>query len=487
MGKEAQQFARPPIVVVMGHVNHGKTTLLDYIRKTNVAAKESGSITQHVGAYEIVHQDKRITFLDTPGHEAFSKMRSRGARVADIAILVVAADEGVKPQTKEAISHIVESKTPMVVAINKMDRPGANPQRVKQELASANVFVEGWGGQVPVVEISAKTGQGVDSLLDVLLLMAEMAELRADPTASAEGVVIESQLDRKRGKVATLLVQNGTLKRGDTVLAGQALAKIKLLENFEGKPVDEAPPSSAVRALGWETLPHVGEHFRAGEEAELRSIAKEITALHTETEKRTGDVLLVIKADVTGSQEALSEAIMKLPRDGIELTILAAGVGDITESDAKLAYAANALILAFRVRTSHEAELFLKRYPVRILQSDIIYELIELVGKEIARIREEKAVATITARLEVLALFSAKGKQQIIGGKVIEGVLKKRMQMAIVRRGEKIGTLKIINLQKDKRDTDEVETGLECGLLVESEIPIAKGDLLEEIKNAEKD
>lgn len=486
MKKEAQKITRPPIVVVIGHVDHGKTTLLDYIRNTNVAAKESGGITQHVGAYEIVHQGKRITFLDTPGHEAFSAMRSRGARVADIAILVVAADEGVKPQTKEAVSHIVESKTPMIVALNKIDRPSADPQRVKQELASANVLVEGWGGSIPVVEISAKTGQGVDALLDLVLLMAELEELRAEPAGPAEGVVIESQLDRKRGPMATLIVQNGTFRKGDTVLAGQALAKIKLLENFEGKPIDEAPPSAAVRTLGWETLPQVGEHFRAGKDEELRPLAKEMTALRADASKRTGDVLLVIKADVAGSQEALTEAIMKLPHEEIEVVVLRSGVGDITESDAKFAYASNAIILAFRVRTSHEAALFLKQYPVRIIASDIIYELVELVEKEIARVREENAVAAIRARLEVLALFGEQGGRQIIGGKVIEGMLKKRMVMALIRRGEKIGTVKIINLQKEKRDTDAVETGLECGVLVESEFPIAKGDLLEEIKDASR-
>lgn len=483
--EQSETTRRPPIVVVMGHVDHGKTTLLDYIRKTNVAAKESGGITQHVGAYEIAHQGKRITFLDTPGHEAFSTMRSRGARVADIAVLVVAADEGVKPQTKEAISHILESKIPMIVAINKMDRPGADPQRVKQELANAGVLVEGWGGEVPAAEISAKTGQGVDALLDVVLLVAEMEELSADPAAPAEGVVIESQLDRKRGPVATLLVRNGTLKKGDSVLAGQALAKIKLLENFEGQPVEAILPSSAARVLGWETLPQVGEHFRVGAEQELRPLAQEITALRNDSSKRSGDVLLIVKADVAGSREALVESILGIPHEGIELVVLASGVGDVSESDAKLAYASNAIIVAFRVRTSHEAERFLKHYPVRIIASDIIYELIELVEKEIARVREEKAIAAIHARLEVLARFGAKGDRQIIGGKVIEGTLRKRMRMSLIRRGEKIGTVRIINLQKAKQDTEEVETGLECGVLAESEIQILPGDLLEEIKHAE--
>ncbi len=482
MAKQEEKFIRPPVVVVMGHVDHGKTTLLDYIRRTNVASKESGGITQHIGAYEINYYGKRITFLDTPGHEAFSKMRSRGAHVADIAILVVAADEGVKPQTKEAISHIKEAGIPMIVAINKMDRPGADPQKVKQELANLGVLVEGWGGDVPVATISAKTGQGVDTLLDLLLLVAEMEELRADPNKSAEGVVIESQIDRKKGAVATLLVQNGSLKKGDSVLAGQTFAKIKLLENFEGKPIDQAPPSTPVRVLGWEKLPEVGERFRVGEESELRAIREEIETLKTQQVQERGDILLIVKADVSGSLEALSDSIMGLPHEGVKLAIISSGVGDISESDIKLAYAAKAIIVAFRVKISREAELLLKNYSVRIISSDVIYDLIDLIQKEILKIQEEKDRMATKAKLEVLALFSRKENRQIIGGKVIEGTLKKRMQMTIFRRGEKIGRLKIINLQKDRRDVEEVETGFECGLLVESIIPIAKGDILEEIK-----
>jgi translation initiation factor IF-2 len=483
MAEKPEKFIRPPVVVVMGHVDHGKTTLLDYIRKTNVALKETGGITQHIGAYEITFGGKRLTFLDTPGHEAFSKMRSRGAKVADVAILVVAADEGVKPQTKEAINHIFEAKIPMVVAINKMDKPTADPQKVKQELAALNVLVEDWGGNVPVAEISAKTGQGVDTLLELLLLVAEMEELKADPNAPAEGVVIESQLDRRRGPIATLLVQNGTLKKGDAVLAGDAFAKIKLLENFEGSAIGEAPPSSPVRVLGWEKLPQVGEHFRAGSEEELRSFVKEITELRSKSAAQPGDILLIVKADVAGSEEALLEALKKIAPEDIKISILSSGVGDVSESDVKLAYASGAIILAFRVRILPEAASFLKHQPVRIITSDIIYELLELVEKEIARVREEKNLAAMRTRLEVLALFGLKGNRQIIGGKVIEGVLKKRMLMAVIRRGEKIGKAKIINLQKEKRDVEEVETGAECGLLVETALKILKGDILEEIKD----
>jgi translation initiation factor IF-2 len=374
----------------------------------------------------------------------------------------------------------------MVVAINKMDKPAADPQKVKQELATLNVLVEDWGGNVPVAEISAKTGQGVDTLLELLLLVAEMEELKADPNAPAEGVVIESQLDRRRGPIATLLVQNGTLKKEDAVLAGDAFAKIKLLENFEGRAVSEAPPSSPVRVLGWEKLPQVGEHFRAGSrEEELRSFVKEITELRSKSAAQPGDILLIVKADVAGSEEALLEALKKIAPEDIKISILSSGVGDVSESDVKLAYASGAIILAFRVRILPEAAFFLKHQPVRIITSDIIYELLELVEKEIARVREEKNLAAMRTRLEVLALFGLKGNRQIIGGKVIEGVLKKRMLMAVIRRGEKIGKAKIINLQKEKRDVEEVETGAECGLLVETALKILKGDILEEIKDEE--
>lgn len=499
MNETAKKIIRPPIVVVMGHVDHGKTTLLDRIRQTNLAPdgsspsrltrfratveSESGGITQHIGAYEILHNGKRLTFLDTPGHQAFSQMRARGAKVADVAILVVAADEGVKPQTKEAISHILESKTPMVVALNKIDRPAADPQRVKQELASANVLVEGWGGNVPVAEISAKTGQGVDALLELLLLVAEIENLAADPSAAAEGIVIESQLDHQRGPVATLLVQNGTLKKGEAVLAGSALARIKLLENFEAKPVEQAGPATPVQVMGWESLPQIGDTFRAGAEDELRALSQELHQISKVSARRNGDLVLIVKADVAGSLEALEGSIRNLPSRDIEIVILASGVGEITESDAKLAYASGALTLGFRARLSREAEGFIKQFPCRILRRDIIYELLEELQKEIERISAAKATAALRGRLEVLAVFGTKGSRQVIGGKVIEGALQKRMTVKILRQNIEIGQAKIFNLQKDKRDTDKIEAGDECGILLESPINVAKGDLLVEVKD----
>lgn len=509
---------RPPIVVIMGHVDHGKTTLLDYIRSTNVAAKEAGGITQHIGAYEIAysprdaearaenhasHQksnadkkqrakqqkspsvaDKKITFIDTPGHEAFSKMRSRGAKVADVAILVIAADEGVKPQTKEAILHINESETPMIVALNKMDRPGADPARVKQELASSGVLVEGWGGDVPIAEISAKTGQGVEALLELVLLMAEMESLVADPLVTAEGIVIESQLDQKRGPVATLLIQKGTLKKGETVLAGSALAKIKLIENFEGKPVNEAGPSTPVRILGWEKLPQVGDVFKANTRQETQQLTtNESLSITPPIEKKTGDLILIIKAGATGSLEALGECILALKKSDLEIIILSSGPGEITESDVKLARASGAIIIGFQARLSREAETFIKQNPCKIIGSNIIYELLDELQKEINRIVESKTTAKLRGKMEVLATFGSKNTKQVIGGRVTEGTLIKRMVVKIVRRDVEIGKARILNLQKNKHDIDKLELGEECGLLVDSPISVIKGDLLVEIRD----
>jgi len=481
MQKSPAENSRPPVVVIMGHVDHGKTTLLDYIRRTNVAAKESGGITQHIGAYEITHKGRTITFIDTPGHEAFSKMRSRGARVADVAILVVASDEGVKPQTKEAIEHIKEAELPFVVALNKIDRPGADPNRVRQELATAGVMVEAWGGEVPDVPISAKTGEGIDALLDIVLLLADIRGLRADPAKPAEGVVIESEFDRRRGPVATVLILDGTLHVGDTIAAGEAFGKVRRLEDFLGKEKETLSFSSPARVIGWEKLPEVGEKFVSGiEPGELRNIvsrAKTIPAAG-------GDMKLIIKADAAGSLEALEHSIRAIPHDELEVVIVDTGVGDISESDVKLASAANAWILGFRIKVSPEATAFLKQNSVRILEGDVIYELIEAVAKEINERLELKRKAAIKPRLQVLAKFSQKGDKQIIGGKVVEGMLEKGMRLDVIRAGQKLGTGKIVNLQHQKADVPRVESGAECGILFESQLPIMVGDILEAVSQS---
>ena len=351
---------RPPIVVVLGHVDHGKTTLLDYIRKTNVAAKESGGITQHIGAYQVRHNDKLITFIDTPGHEAFSQMRSRGAKVADIAILVVAAEEGVKPQTKEVISHIKEFEIPVVVAINKIDRPGANPQKVIGELAKEGIIVEAQGGKIPSVNVSAKTGQGVDELLEILLLVAEMEELKANPKKAGEGVVIEAYLNSQRGPSATFLVLDGTFKVGQWIACGNTYGKVKILENFKGEKIEEAFPSMPVIIIGLNEVPMVGERFMVVESEEIaQGLLKELPASESPHPglppeglgKEIKQLNLILKADVQGSLEAIEGIIKNIQQDNLKINILKSEAGDISESDIKLAYSTGASVIGFRIKT----------------------------------------------------------------------------------------------------------------------------------------
>lgn len=444
--------------------------------------KEAGEITQHIGAYEAEHSGKKITFIDTPGHEAFSKMRSRGAKVADIAILVIAADEGVKPQTKEAIHHIQEAKVPILVALNKIDKPNANPERVKQELASSGVLVEGWGGDAPVVEISAKTGIGIDELLGLVLLLSDMEELKADRSKPAQGVVIESHLDRRRGQMATLLILDGTLRRGDMIAAGSAFGKVKILENFLGAFAEELTASSPARVLGWEIAPRVGDSFRSISPEELAILEKEKTEQDSEPQKTSADVRLLIKTDVAGSEEALEEAINKIPHEGVELAVLRSGVGDISESDVKFASATNAIIVGFRVRISREAEALLSQNPVPTIQSDIIYELLLRIEEEVKSAKESKLEKAVPITFEVTALFGTKAERQIIGGKVKSGTLKKGMRVNILRQEQKIGTGRLVNLQKERADIIEIEKGSECGVLFESEVKITKGDILEAVQ-----
>lgn len=478
MAKNKQNpIARPPIVVVMGHVDHGKTSLLDFIRKTKVVEKEAGGITQHIGAYEIEHGGKKITFIDTPGHEAFSKMRSRGAKVADIAILVVAADEGVKPQTEDALKHIKEADIPFTVAINKIDKPGSDPEKIKKELATREVLVEGWGGKIPVAATSAKTGEGVKELLDLILLVAELEELKGNAARPASGVVIESHLDPRRGPTATIIIRDGVLHRGDLILAGNAKGKVKILEDFNGKSAESLSLGSPARTLGWETLPEIGSEFVTGEEAH-----KEIQVAPGK-EKQTVGALglgLILKADVAGSLEALQDSVQKLAlSSGAATKVLDASVGEITESDVKLADATGAMIISFRAKLSRGAESFTRMKPQKIMQSDIIYELLENLEKEFKTIVETKKAAEILGKLEVLATFDEKGEKQIIGGRVVEGKLTKGAMAKIIRRGSAITTGKISNLQLNRQDVSEVTEGNECGILFDAPIKIVKGDILE--------
>lgn len=486
MNKESGQLVkRPPVVVVMGHVDHGKTTLLDFIRKSNVAIREAGGITQHIGAYEITHKGERITFLDTPGHEAFQAMRARGAKVSDIAILVVAADEGVKPQTKEALEAIKNAGLSFVVAINKIDKPGANPDLVKQDLAKIGVLVEGWGGKVPVSLVSAKSGEGIEDLLDTVLLVAELEELKADPLKAAEGTIIEAHLDQRRGPAATALILDGTLRRGDAILAGKVVGKAKILENFLGEPIAAATFSSPVRIIGWEELPQVGDKFYSGPPELLVMVTEAVKSAeiaienHRRPQPQGEDALtIILKADTIGSLEALETIVRKFEKE-VPILIKDRSVGDISEGDIKLADATGAFIVAFGVKISREAASALKQKTVPILTGDIIYELEDLLRKKIEELKQAAKEPKAAGKLEILAIFREDGKRQIVGGKVIEGKLEKGMKVKILRKGEAIGEGKIINLQSRKQDVPEVEAGKECGLLISSDIKIAKGDIIE--------
>lgn len=484
--KTANLAARPPVVVVMGHVDHGKTSLLDYIRHTDVIAQESGGITQHVGAYEAEHKGKKITFLDTPGHEAFSAMRSRGAGVADIAVLVVAADEGVKEQTKEAIVHAKRANAAIIVAFNKMDKPGAIPAKVAQELIKQDVVVESLGGKVPAVELSAKTGKGVNELLDLILLVAEMEELKGDINKPAEGVVVEAYLDSKRGPTATLLVLDGALKAGDIMATPSTAGKAKILQDFQYRNISIALPSAPVVVVGFENAPQVGEVFKSFpdmdsalgylEKKARKAVPEGEAAAVVDSGKKTFNIIL--KADVQGSLGAIQEVLKGLPQDNIVLRVISGGVGEITENDVQLAGSAKAMIIGFRIKSGKHAVDVAERAGVRVVIFEVIYELIQGVRKFMERSREPQIIRRDVGKLKVLVVFIQDQNRQIVGGRIIAGELQKGLRLE-VRRGEDfIGKGKIVNLQKDKKDIGKGKVGEEVGILYEGEGRIAEGDIL---------
>lgn len=476
---------RPPIVVVLGHVDHGKSSILEAIKDfIKITAKESGGITQHIGAYEVEHNGKKITFIDTPGHEAFSAMRSRGAKVADIAILVVAAEEGVKPQTKEAILHIKKAGIPMIVALNKIDKPEANPEKIKRELIKEEVLVESMGGSIPSVEISAKTKKGIPELLELILLVGEMEKLEGDIENPAQGVVVESYLDGKRGPTATLLLRDGSLKVGDIVGTASVLGKIKMLEDFQGRGLAQALPSQPVIVMGFEKVPQVGEKFQVY--SDIASAEKYIAKKERKAE--TGEVFvieegkkvlnLILKTDVQGSIEAIGEVLKIIPQEKVMLRILKNEVGDISENDAKLAKSGNARILGFRVKISSAAQVLAERDNVRILNFDIIYELAQAVRQIMEKSVVSEKVKVVLGKIKALAIFLTEKNRQIVGGKVIEGEIKKGALLEIIRNEQRVGEGKIVNLQKNKKDANVAAKGEECGVLYEGDIKIQEGDLL---------
>lgn len=473
--------ARPPVVVVLGHIDHGKTTLLDQIRKSKVVEKESGGITQHIAAYEIEDKGKKITFIDTPGHEAFFDMRSRGAKVADIAILVVASDDGVKTQTKEAIEHIKSSKIPMIVAINKMDKQIADPEKVKRELTQQKILVESMSGKVPCVELSAKTGKGIPELLEIILLVAEMENLSTDPSKPAQGVVIEAHLDPLRGQTAILLLTDGILKKNDIIGTISTSGKIKILENFQGKSINQAKPSMPIIALGLEGLPQTGEEFKVFDTIENAKTFVQKTKQGPKTSTVSSEkqvVNFILKADVAGSLEAVKEMLNKLTQEGVSLKIIKAEVGEVNESDVKLALGFKARILAFHVKTDPVAQQFFQREKISIKRFDVIYELIDYVKERMQKAVRKERVRTDLGKMKTLVIFRTEKKQQIVGGKMIEGEVKKGLKIEVVREEEVVGKGKLVGLQKNKKTIEKAKKRDEIGILFQGDIKIEEDDIL---------
>ncbi len=480
---------RPPIVVVMGHIDHGKSTLLDYLRKSNVVEKEAGGITQHLSAYVVPHTTKdgakeTITFLDTPGHEAFQKMRLRGADVADIAILIVSAEDGVKPQTLEALASITQASIPYVVAINKIDKPGADINRTHASLIENGIYVEGMGGDIPWAPISAKAGTGIDDLLDLVILTADLAELSGDTNVPAEGKIIESNLDPKRGTTGTLIVTNGTLESGSFVVAGNAFSPVRIMEDAQGKPIKSAGLSAPVRIVGWNNVPEVGTHFETvttKKEAEaLIESRKSAPSASTFPPKRSTLPLvpILIKADVYGTLEDIQHELNKFESDRITVKVIDATVGDITASDVQNVSATkDAIIVGFNVKVERAAKDLAERLDVEIDTFDIIYELSEWLNTALKNRTPKKEEKVETGTIKILKHFSTQKYTHVLGGRMEDGVAKVNQRVRILRRDIELGSGTIKNLQQYKSDVQQVEEG-EFGMQVETRVEIAPGDYL---------
>ena len=494
----AELKPRPPVVTVMGHVDHGKTSLLDFIRRTKVAAGEAGGITQHIGAYHVETPRGVVTFLDTPGHEAFTAMRARGAQATDIVILVVAADDGVMPQTIEAINHAKAAEVPLVVALNKIDKHEANPDKVKQELLTHGVVPEEYGGDSPVVPVSAKTGQGVDALLEQVLLQAEVLELRASPDVPAKGVVIEARLDKGRGPVATLLVQSGTLRRGDIVLIGAVYGRVRAMLDENGKPVQEAGPSIPVEVQGLSEVPQAGEdmmvvaderkareiaNFRQGKFRDVKFAKQHATKLENmfghmaEGEKKV--LTLVIKSDVQGSQEALVHALTRLGTEEVKVTVVHAGVGAITESDVNLAMAARAVIIGFNTRADATARKLIESAGVQVRYYNIIYDAVEEIKAALSGMLAPERKESVLGMVEVRQVFRISKIGTVAGCYVQEGLVKRSAQVRVLRDNVVIHTGEIDSLKRFKDDVREVKAGFECGMSLKNFSDIKEKDQFE--------
>jgi len=497
--RTGNMVARAPVVTVMGHVDHGKTSLLDAIRSTEVASGEAGGITQHIGAYEAKIDGKRIVFIDTPGHEAFTRMRARGAKVTDIVVLVVGADDGVMPQTEEAIAHAKAAGVPIIVAVNKIDKPDAQPERVKRQLADRGLMPEEWGGDTVMVDVSAKTHANLPKLLEMITLVGDLRELKADPDAPGSGTVLESRVDKGRGPVATMLVQNGTLRVGDVFIVGAVYGKVRAMFDDRGQPIKLAAPSTPVEVLGLQGVPEAGDQFQVADEAKARHIVeyrqgkqREASLAKTASGRLTLDMLheqlrsgevkdlpIIIKADVQGSVEVLSEMLPKVSNDEVKLKVIQASVGAVTETDVLLASASKAVIVAFNVRAERKALELAQREEVEIRPYTIIYELIDDLKKAAVGLLTPVIKETVIGRAQVRDTFRVKGSGTIAGCSVQDGILKRDADVRVVRDNVVIYTGRLISLRRFKEDVNEVRSGFECGAGISNFNDVKVGDILE--------
>lgn len=485
------------MVVIMGHIDHGKSTLLDYLRKTNIVAGEAGGITQHLGAYEVQHSKGKITFLDTPGHEAFTSIRQRGARVADIAILVVSAEDGVKPQTLEALKCILAEKIPYIVAINKIDKPGANVEVTKQSLAENEVYVEGYGGDIPVVAISALKGTGISELLDMIILVADLADLKADHSVLGEGAIIESYRDNKKGISATLLIKNGTIEQGVYVVAEDAYSPVRILEDFQGKSIKSATFSSPVRVIGFNKIPNVGAQFitctdkKTAEKMAMDYAIKNPESKTQSVRRNENDttviIPVIIKADVIGSLDGIKHELAKIKNDKVKIKIVSESIGDINENDIKATQGdPNIIIVGFNSKPDAKTQALIERSTVNIKTFNIIYNLISFIKETVLSKVPKEYIDEASGTAKILAIFSKNKDKQILGGKVQEGSIKVGSEVKILRRDAEIGRGKIKELQQSKTRTDEVNMGFEFGCMIESKVEIALGDKIQGFVTVEK-
>jgi len=493
---ESKLVNRAPVVTILGHVDHGKTSLLDVIRKTNVAAGEAGGITQHIGAYQVEMKGRPITFLDTPGHAAFTAMRARGAQGADIVILVVAADDGVMPQTREAIAHAKAAQVPIVVALNKMDKANANPERVKQQLAEQELVPDDWGGNTMVIPVSAKQKQGIDDLLEAILLVADNTDIRANPNGRVIGTVIEAELDKTKGVVATLLVQNGTLKAGDIIVAGTAYGRLRALFDFRGKPVKKAGPSTPVRVMGLNDVPAAGDLFRVvNSDKEARDIVNQRLEAQKQTQQaakkasledlfaayqagEARELNLIVKADVQGSLEPIMMELEKLGQGEIGVKVLYAETGNIGENDVMLASASKAIIIGFNTQADVAARRLAEAEGVSIRLYDVIYRMTEDIEKALKGMLEPELSEKVIGRADVLAVFSISKVGKVAGCRVREGELRRNARVRLLRKGEILFEGEMASLKHEKEDVREMRTGFECGVGLRNFHDIEVGDEL---------